>query len=174
MAFEAHLSRGRVALVVAILLVFEGIGLWLVFGAPPGAKGRLAGWAMSLLFGMAIPAMAAKLFQSGVVLRVDSVGVYTRDWSEQVIPWGALTGITVRYNTLGLVKSSQPGFVGLELHNPAAYPYRGPNMFQKYGRKTGFGDITLAVGDTDRSIDELLQAIEAFKPPGLPITERRG
>lgn len=177
MPFEAKLSRIRVAGTLAILLAFFVCGLWLVgaFGTPPGAgiKAKVAGGLLVLFFGAAIPFTARRLFQAGVVMRIDATGIWFRPWSDEVIPWSAISRVAVHYSRVRLDRAPIPIHV-LYLRDPAAYPYRAANPLQRrvqrYSRERDFGDITLSISDTDRSFDDLTDAINFFAPAELRQT----
>ncbi|MEZ0367261.1 STM3941 family protein [Mycobacterium sp. pUA109] len=166
MPFEAHLSRVRVALLLAGSLFFALFALWVVgvFGGGPPSPPihvKAAAWAGIVFCGVAGFVFARRLFESGVIVRVDDAGIYWQRWSEQVIPWSAITRISER-------KVKRSRFACLFLHDRAAYPSRGILGYLKsLSTPTGYGDISVTMTETDRSFDDLMAAIERFAPAEL-------
>jgi hypothetical protein len=162
MAFEAKLSRIRVALMLAGSIGFVVAGLWLVgaFGAPPSTtlKATLAGWGGIVFFGLCAIVLARRLFQAGVEIRVDADGIYWRRWSDQTIPWNAIARIST-----GEIRRQR--FVCLFLIDPHAFPSHGiAGKLAGANAAMGFGDIALSATGTDASFDQLMAAIDRFAP----------
>ena len=162
MAFEANLSRFRVALMLAGAVGFVVAGLWLVgaFGPPPSTslKATVAGWAGIGFFGLCAIVLARRLFQAGVEIRVDSDGIYWRRWSDQTTPWNAIARIST-----GEIRRQR--FVCLFLVDPRAFPSQGiAGKLAGANAAMGFGDIALSATGTDKSFDQLMAAIDQFSP----------
>jgi hypothetical protein len=162
MAFEANLSRIRVALMLAGSIAFVLAGLWLVgaFGTPPSTslKAAVAGWAGIGFFGLCSVVLARRLFQAGVEIRIDANGIYWRRWSDQTIPWNAIARIST-----GEIRRQR--FVCLFLIDPRAFPSQGiAGKLAGANAAMGFGDIALTATGTDTSFDDLMAAIERFAP----------
>ncbi|OHV04925.1 STM3941 family protein [Mycobacterium talmoniae] len=169
MAFEANLSRARIALMLAGCLLFIALGLWMVgaFGEVPSTSRwspgyvQAVGWAGTVFGGFCAIVAVPRLFQSGVVMRVDTDGIYWRRWSDRVIPWSAIACISIG-------QMGRQRFVNLFLHDPAAYPSSGIlGRVRGVNKAMGYGDIPLNITETDRSFDDLIAAIDHFAPAGL-------
>jgi hypothetical protein len=162
MAFEANLSRVRIALMLAGSIGFVVAGLWLVgaFGSPPSTtfKAVAAGWAGIVFFGACAIVFVRRLFQAGVEIRIDANGIYWRRWSDQTIPWNAIARIST-----GEIRRQR--FVCLFLIDPRAFPAQGlAGKLAGASRAMGFGDIALSATGTDASFDALMASIDRFGP----------
>jgi hypothetical protein len=159
--FEAKASRWRVVLLLAGALGFVALGIWLLRLDAPTAKRTLVAWAGIILFGAFFLIGLPRLFQQGVVLRIDARGVWWRQWSDQTIPWSAIDRISVD-------KIQRQRFACLFLSDPRAFP--SATLLGKLARTNkamGFGDIALNTSGTDQSFDAMLAAITKFAPAGL-------
>jgi len=93
--FEAKASRWRVLLLLVGALGFVAIGIWLLRLDAPTTKRTLVAWAAIIIFGAFFLIGLPRLFQQGVVLRIDARGVWWRQWSDQTIAWSAIERISM-------------------------------------------------------------------------------
>lgn len=112
----------------------------------------------------------SQLFRSGPDIRIDERGIWWRRWSDQRIPWSAITALYP-------ASVGRTSFLFLKLADRDAYPStRVLRKFAGLNRASGFGDIAVGVTGTDRSFAELIEAVERFAlrallappPPGRP------
>jgi len=162
-AFVANVSRRRTALLVLGAVVFVAIG-FLMLRAPGHDIFRLlSGWAAILFFGLCGLIGLSQLFRSGPDIRIDERGIWWRRWSDQRIPWSAITA----FYTASVGRTS---FLCLKLADRDAYPStRVLGKFAGLNRASGFGDIAVGVTGTDRSFAELIAAVERVAPRALLV-----
>ena len=157
--FVARASRLRLSGRLLGCLAFVAAGLWMVgaFGPPPNPGKVWAGYASILVFGLVAIMGARRLIEGGDQIVVDHQGILWTQWSDRIIPWSA-----IRHIDRKSVKRQH--FLCLELVDPARYPPTSLlGRFAGSNRLLGFGDIAINVGGTDRSFDELVDAVERFK-----------
>jgi hypothetical protein len=163
--FVAYNSRWRLALLLFGAVCFVLAGLWMggIFGPPPHS-GRypdgeilVVGWLSVFFFGLCALAIVKKFFDPSEQLRIGPLGVRSRSWSEETIPWSEITNVTIwRYGRQKMIV--------LHLRNPDRFPGRGlAGMLAAANRKLTGGDITLNLTSTDRSVADTLSAIQRFK-----------
>jgi hypothetical protein len=159
--FEAKASRWRVLLLLAGALGFVAVSIWLLQLDPPTTKRTLVAWAGIILFGAFFLIGLPRLFQQGVVLRIDAHGVWWRQWSDQTIPWSAIERISVG-------KIQRQRFACLFLSDPQAFPSTTlQGKLARTNKAMGFGDVALNTSGTDQSFDAMMTAITQFAPTGL-------
>jgi hypothetical protein len=101
------------------------------------------------------------MFQSGVEIRIDPIGIWSRRWSSQTIPWAAIEHITFD-------KIERQRFACLFLRDADAFPSKTlQGRLAGANKAMGYGDITLGTTGTDVSFQELVEAIQRFAPSGL-------
>jgi hypothetical protein len=158
--FVARNSPSRLALMVLGAAAFVALGLWLagLFGPPPKPGREWLGWLASVFFGFAGIVGARRLFDRSDQLVIDRNGIFWRHWSETTIPWSAIESFS-RHS----IRRQQ--FLSLHLKSPAMFPRSGAGGWVgNLNRGLGFGDIALTVAGTDRSFDELVEAIDRYAP----------
>ena len=160
-AFVANVSRGRIALLLLGAIAFIAIGIFMVRGANRDPESALIGWASILFFGLCGVVIAGQLFRSGVDIQIDARGILWRRWSDETIPWAAITSLYPD-------SAGRQPFLCLTLFDPDAY--RSTHIMGKFAsinRYMQFGDISITIMGTDRSFGELLAAVERFAPRQL-------
>ncbi|MCR5869886.1 MULTISPECIES: STM3941 family protein [unclassified Sphingomonas] len=148
----AHVSKLKTSLLVALSLGFVAIGVWIVRIEEIAAIIAF-GWGAILLFsGFAVIGIR-QLFRDGLVMEIDARGILWRRWSDQVIPWSAITRAEPR-----AIRGQQ--FLCLWLDAPERYPARSTlGWLASLNKGMGFGDIALAVQGTDQSFQRLLEVV---------------
>lgn len=164
MPFEAEFSRPRFVLLTLGCLLFAVAGLWMsgVFGAAPSADTttRVIGWLTVPFWGLLALSSARRLLRPGVELRIDRAGIFSRTWSDQVIPWSAITGF--REVTINRQRA-----LCLTTSDPSAFPPKGRLMraTRRLNRLVGFGDVWISMGNLNRNHTEIRSAVMEFAPP---------
>ncbi|MDB5705650.1 MAG: hypothetical protein JWN66_2766 [Sphingomonas bacterium] len=156
-AFAAYVSRWRIGLLVIGALGFVAAGIFMLRD-PKDLFIVAIGWAGILFFGLCAIVGARQLFRFAPVMEVDARGVRWRRWSNDLIPWSAMSRIEVQGAGLG-------SFVCLWLHEPELYRSRHLMGWLAGANKAmGFGDIPLNIMGTDRRFDDLVEAFDRFAP----------
>ncbi|BBZ23881.1 STM3941 family protein [Mycolicibacter hiberniae] len=159
MPFEAHLDRGKIAVLLAIAVAFVLAGVWLVGGFGPVGPIRgwspealgIFGWCAIVFFGLGVAVLAGRLVQSGVEVRIDADGVYRRRGGNRVIPWSAIERVRT-------VDAGRVQLAYLYLNDAAAVGGRSrPGA-------ASFGDVTLSLQGTDKTVGEMRAAFDHFAP----------
>ena len=160
-AFEADNSRWRVMALLAGAAGFVALGIWLLRLDDAPAGSTVAAWAAIVFFGSCFAVGVPRAIQTGPELRIDRNGIWWNRWSDRTIPWCEITRIAVR-------QMRDQRFLALHLRDPSAYTSeRLLGKLASINRVMGFGDIALNMQGTDRSFDELADAVRRFAPPGL-------
>jgi len=129
-----------------------------MLGAPPQPGREWIGWVAVAFFGIAALAWGRRLFDRRPLIVVDAQGVLWRDFSDDVIPWSRISGWTMQ----DVVTTK---FVCLDLVDAASFPRTGmASMAGGANRGVGHGDAQIHVTGTDRSFDELVAAMQHFRP----------
>ncbi|ORV45302.1 hypothetical protein AWC02_13765 [Mycolicibacter engbaekii] len=159
MPFEAHLDRRKIAvlLAIAVTLVLAGVHLAGGFGPVGPIRGwspqalRIVGWCAIVFFGLGAAVLVARLVQSGVEVRIDADGVYRRRNGNRVIPWSAIERVRT-------VDAGRVQLACLYLNDAAAAGGRSrPGA-------ASFGDVTLSLQGTDKTVGEMRAAFDYFAP----------
>ena len=140
-------------------LVFVGLGLWMAGafgGSPVPFKIQVWGWVGVLLFGLCALMIIPRLTDIDDQVRISSIGIYSKHWSDQTIPWSEITDVSVW-------KFRQQKSLTLRLADPSRFP--STTMLGKFGRAnralTG-GDVVISLAGTDGRFDDALAAIRHF------------
>lgn len=166
-SFTAQVSRVKVALLIAASLLFVLAGVWMLRDPGVPAYFSIAGvvvpvayiaWTCTVLFGLFAIGWARQLWRTGPVLEIGPHGLVWRRWSEQLIPWEA-------FERAEAVSIQRQRMITLWLHDPQAY--RSGKLLGRLAganKAMGFGDISLTAQGTDRSFDEMAEAVRANAP----------
>ena len=164
--FIARSSRGRAALLLLLAsMLFLVGGAWMagLLGDPPEsdrhspAMTMVFGWVCMLVSGAAGAMWALRLFDSGEVLRIGRAGIRWTRWSDQVILWQDIAGVTVWSH-------KRQKMIVLHLRDATRYPGEGLQaQLQAANRLLTGGDIAISLVETDRHHEEAMQAIARFR-----------
>jgi len=159
--FVARPSPGRLMLLLLAALALVALGLWIAgaFGPPPDPGQAWIGYVVAPLFGLAALVGIRRLFDRDDQIIIDDQGIYCKAWSDRTIPWLAIRAIE-RHSY------KNQDFISLTLDDPSRYSLGGLARMQGLNRMLGFGDVSLTTAGTDRTLDELLDALERFSPKG--------
>ncbi|MBE1525740.1 hypothetical protein GGC65_000196 [Sphingopyxis sp. OAS728] len=164
--FIARDSWWRIAAAIALaagIVWFSAIFAGLIVPAQ-GVKRQIVGWIGLIFFGGAGIGLLPRLFGSADRVRISSRGIYSRSWSEDMIPWQEIS----RISTWG--SQGKTEFILLHLVRPDRFPPSHPaGYFSKANALFGVrADIWIGFVLTDRRIDEALAAIDRFQNPPEP------
>lgn len=165
-AFVARTSPIGTGLLVLGSLAFVAAGAWALgsFGEPPSTRRYSGdslfwiGWASVLFGGLTTLVGGARLFDRRPRIVVDTQGVLWRGFSDDVIPWSRIRGWTMQ----DMVTTK---FICLQVEDPASFRRSGlGSLLGGINRGMSFGDAQINVTGTDRSFDELTDAMRRFGP----------
>jgi hypothetical protein len=159
-AFVARTSRARVLLLLAICPLFVALSLWIagVFGNPPEPDKAWAGWIGAPLFTLLAVMWASRLRGPADQIVIDGSGLTWRQWSDEHIPWSAVRRIDeyrIRSQTMFAVHLVDP-----KAHPPTRLMGKVAAAQAGMGR----GDFTIIATGTDRSADDLREALRLHGP----------
>jgi hypothetical protein len=163
--FVARPSRARLTLMLIACLLFVAVSLWMIgaFGEAPRLSGRRAnlnwvGWIGAPFFGIFAVVALAKLRDCRDRLVIDGRGILWRAWSDEVIPWTEIERIEER-------QIARQTMFSVYLHDPARCPPKGwTGRIAASQRGFGAGDMAITLSGTDKSDDELREALSRFCP----------
>jgi hypothetical protein len=162
-SFIANSSPGRLLRLLLGSVALEGVGIWLVMQGTGNIEHFAVGILCMLFFGMTTVAIFVRVMATGPEARVDADGIWLRRGIRTTIPWSAIRRLSV-----GEVKRQR--FLCLDLVDPAMFPQGGvQGRLAGANRAMGFGDVAISMTGTDRSFDELMEAVRTFAPPSLQI-----
>lgn len=165
--FVAYPSRWRIVLLILGALAFVAIGFLMIgaFGEPPRSDRyspimmSAIGWSAIIFFGLCAFAAGKRLFETGEELRIGRNGIQCRRWSDELIPWSAISDVTI-WSTRG------QRFIILHLFDPPSFPRRRGALgkLAVANRVLTGGDVCISLTTTDRSFGEAMAAIEQWRP----------
>ena len=166
--FEARVSPVKTGLLVFGSLAFVAIGIWMLTDSGPSRSFRLfhlieipasvIAWVCILFFGVVAIGWLRQFARSEPVMEIGRDGISWRRWSDRTIPWAAIERAEVTR------MANQP-FLALWLSDPVRYGSTTLlGRMQGANKAMGFGDIALSVQGTNRSFDEMVEAVQAHAP----------
>nr|WP_298928317.1 STM3941 family protein [uncultured Erythrobacter sp.] len=168
--FEARYSPARSIMLALLAFGFVAIGLWLIgaFGETPTGSRRVPDWAVAPAGWLAIAFFAPftffhikRAFGGGLAVRVDAQGMLLPDYSPKLIRWDDVTSLSTQ-NMMGtklLLFDVRDGReADFALFRRATIGFN--RSFNGHG-------CSVTMNNTDRSYDDLLDAVDAFAPAGI-------
>ncbi len=169
--FTARYSVWRLTLLLFACSAFVVCGLWMAgfFGPPPSLRGGLnavwVGWTAIILFGSCFVAIFVQIFDRNDQIRISTLGIYSKKWSNQIIPWSEI-------HTISVWENHRNRTIILHLHDIESFPSTTMFRFLSWTNPaiTG-GDIAINFTGTDKSFDEGMSAIQFFmgKHPTMTV-----
>lgn len=165
-SFVARNSRIKTALMLAIVLGLLALTISPdYFGLRPKTQFAWIQWPAIALMGFAAVVFALRLFDDRDLIVVDRNGIMWRQWSDQPIPWSAISAFHIEKQ-----HTRWPFYIRhlcIDLHEPAQHPSTSARA-KLFGRgwNLGYGDITVTTIGTETTVDELLEAMERFSAKG--------
>lgn len=158
--FVAKPSPWRMALLFAVAIAFVVGGAWLagLLGEEYPHGREWLGWLCIVFFGICGAIGARRMFDREDVLRMGPTGLWYRHWSDDLIPWREITSV-------GVWEYKRQRTILLNLVDPARFP-----SSTLLGRLAGAnraltgGDIAISLTGTDRTFDDAMAAIRAYRP----------
>jgi hypothetical protein len=167
--FEAHVSKGRMWLIIFLALGFAVVGIWFVNAAVELSQTvrfvffrdpiilRVFGWAAVAIGIVGAAVGVRQLFRTGPVIEADERGLRWRRWSDSFIPWSAITDATPR--AIG-----RQQFLCLTLDQPERYKGKSlSGLVAGMNKNMGYGDVTISMQGTDRTMQDLLDAVARLR-----------
>lgn len=172
MMFEAYYRKSRLfglALVGCLFIIggawmglrpagaFDGSrkveGLAALLGISNDVAGHGVGWACALMGVVVLPILARQMMFTGPAICIDGDGIYWHRWSTKPIGWGNIAAI----RPFSIYRNKM---IGLMLRDPSLDRSRGLlGRMAGLNAMTGFGHVSLSAQGTDRSFDELYDAV---------------
>jgi hypothetical protein len=113
------------------------------------------GWFSVAFFGLGALAVLPRFFDRADQIIVDDKGIYLKRWFRQTIPWSEV-------KNLGVVYVRRTPLLSIELaHRDRFHWSEISRPIFALNRGLGFGDLTINTSGTDKSFDELSQAVFA-------------
>jgi hypothetical protein len=143
-----------------------GLTFWLwvlgLFGRRPFVPrhefGLVLAWLLVVVFAYVTIIGVKRTLSGGDLIIVDDRGIYSKLWSEDFIPWSAITAVTWRkMHHYGI---NYQTFLYLSLENPQKYP--STKFVRRIAGFMGERDVTITTSGTDKSIDQLADAIDQY------------
>lgn len=157
--FVAKPSIWRQLLLLAGALGFVVAGAWIagLLGSDYPQGREWLGWVCMIFFGACLVGIGLRLFESDDVLRIGPSGIWYRHWSTDTIPWHQITKV-------GVWEHRGQRTVLLHLVDPSRFPSTTlAGKLAAANRALTGGDIAINIIGTDRSVDELLDAIGDYQ-----------
>lgn len=174
-AFEAYFSRSRLLVMLPLGVAFVYLGLVLadVFAAPwPRAQDsyviRLFGWISALFFGWITFGIAKRVVTGGLAFRIDAVGIYDPKRSPNIIPWSAIEDVRIIRIPPNRMLANR--ILGYDLADNLVdrLPLLQQIMVALNRRCSGIS-AGIATAGTDRSFQEVIEAVREFAPDKLKL-----
>lgn len=142
-------------LVFGVLL--SAASFWMAQDAELSVLHRAVGVVGTVLFVGLEVLVVIRFFDRGEQLRVASDGIYYKQWSESVIPWEQVVGVTVwQYR--------RQRAIILHLADPRRFPSTTLlGRLARANRRLTGGDIAISLTPMDRGFDEAMTAIEEYR-----------
>jgi hypothetical protein len=143
-------------------VLFVPLALWVAgaFGAPPRPGREWAGWLGAVAFVLVAIMLVLRLRDASDQIVVDEAGLTWRSWSDEHIPWEAVLAIEER-------AIRRQVMFAVHLHDARAHPpSRLIGKIAAAQSGMGMGHFNLLASGTDRSADELRDALIRFRPGG--------
>ncbi|MFD1034519.1 STM3941 family protein [Sphingomonas hankookensis] len=155
--WEARSSPWRLSLLIVLALGFVVIGV--VIALQGGAVSQMVGGLSVLFFGGCGIAAAIRLARGPQAeIAVSADGLFWRHWSDHRIAWQDVERVEIRRQ-----RRQQP-FLCLWLRAGSSADDRRSTSGTPLATRMGFGDIALTTIGTNRSFDELVEAVARYVP----------
>lgn len=165
----------RFWLILTLFAIPWGMVAWFGFiapglGIPPpkGADNRMLP-VILLLFAPFQYMLARRLFDKGPTLMIDRQGIWSKEWSDQVIPWEAIESVRIQHqfaNPVTDIAFQKRSYVTLNLYQPELYPQRSRfgRLMHRTNRRFGYGDVIIVMDAVDATPEAVLKIIGHFQP----------
>ncbi len=152
--WQARVSLRRMLWRLLLALGFVVLGVWIAMAG--GAVERLSGGVIVLMFGGFAAVMLAVLRRRGsVAIEVSPKGLWWRQWSDHPIAWADVQRAEVR-------RQHRQRYLCLWLDTPARWRSPATAKGVALSKRMGFGDVALHALGTDRTFDDLVDAVATY------------
>jgi hypothetical protein len=160
--FIARYVRGKLLLMVLICVVgvavFGFIAMFPETFQPPSVLTRPAGVFGATIFSLLLFVNLRESARRGAVIIIGPAGLVWRRWSEEQVPWPALRAAR-------FARNRGEDVVRLWLREPVrSRPRSLLERVAPVNRLLGAGDMELSTTGTDRSFQEMAEAVQTFAP----------
>lgn len=161
-SFEARRDRGRLGLLLGALLLVSLLALFLPIPTDGLRLMEQLIFALRVAGGLGLVVLIFKipaLLKPRIEAKISADGLVYIPFSDQMIGWDQISAIKVR--TLSVQK-----VLSVYLVDPTAFKVKRAAQLQSRLNKSAgdFGDFTIQVALTDRSLQDFKLAFEPFKP----------
>lgn len=116
------------------------------------------GWGGMAIFGAFTGIILVRTFDYEDMLRIGPSGIWYRDWSDDVIPWREISDV-------GTLRIRGQTLILLSLVDPKRFPSStARGRAAAMDRAITGGDIAITLMASDRTFEEAMAAIEAYRP----------
>ncbi|WP_131814189.1 STM3941 family protein [Mycolicibacterium fortuitum] len=155
--FSARYSPWRLVMLTVLGVLMGAMSAWVASSAEASLLHKAVGACGTLFFLGAAVLTAVRLFDRREQLSVSPEGIYYKQWSEAVIPWDEIVGVTVW-------KYRRQRAIILHLADPRRFPSTTLlGRVARANRRLTGGDIAISLTPMDRSFDEAMTAIEVHR-----------
>ncbi|MCG7605976.1 MULTISPECIES: STM3941 family protein [Mycobacterium] len=155
--FSARYSPWRLLMLTVLGVLMSAISAWMAGSAEASLLHKAAGVCGTLLFLGAAVLAAVRLFDRREQLRVAPDGIYYKQWSEAVIPWGEIVNVTAW-------KHRSQKLIMLHLADPQRFPSTTLlGRLSRANRRLAGGDIAISLTPMDRGFDDAMAVIEDYR-----------
>jgi hypothetical protein len=157
-AFTAHPAPFRIARLAFSSLLLGLLSLWFAgaFGSPPKPGSEWIGWIGAVFCAVMGAGWVLRLRERRDQIVIDESGLTYRLYSDEHIPWSAVTAIDAR-------RIRRQVFFSIYLDDPTAHPpSRLLGKVASAQRGFGQGDFAIVATGTDRTADEVGEALFQF------------
>jgi hypothetical protein len=155
--FIARASPWRTGVNCLLCCGIAIVALWFagVFGRQVSSAELLGGWLAAIASaGVAIYAFS-QLFDTTVQVKICSVGIYVKSYSDETIPWVEIEHITHW--------KRNPGWIVLHLVDPKKFQSK-PVLHGATAAVATGGHVPITMAGINGSLDEAMAAILTFQP----------
>ena len=157
--FVARPTLWRLILLFLLSLGFVVGGFWAAgfFGHAPKPGKEWIGWLSIVFFGLCSVLIFGRLFDKNDQVRISSLGIYSKQWSEDTIPWSEITNVSVW-------EFKQQKNIILQLREPERYSSTTLlGKLAKVNRLLTGGDVAINLVGTDSNFNDAMAAIAWFQ-----------
>jgi hypothetical protein len=163
--FVVRSSPGKLLKLFGLSVGFVLLGI--AFVTHPGAFDvasagfvTFIGWASIAFFGLGMMIFIVQLIQRKPEFIIDRTGITYPKWSDDVIAWRDIADV-------GVTGIASTQFVTLQFADPDRLQIGGAKgMMTGLNRQLTGGELSLPLSSADKSLAEVMAAVDRFRPVG--------